>query len=193
MPTLLPPSVPTSQIGRAASEIGMAGLLGGALFGRLALHPSVAEISDHGERGKVLNAAWRRYGMVNSISLAAVIAGWAGARADEAHDRNLSPRERRLARAKDVFVAASTVTGVATAVQGIRFARSAPDGAVPLRDGDHTAPEATEDQARDKRQLNLLGLASLSADLGLVAVHAALAQENFRRPPMRRLRPRLRS
>ena len=54
------PSVPTSKIGRALQAIGMAGLLGGNLFGRLALHPAVTEIEDETERGKVVNAAWRR-------------------------------------------------------------------------------------------------------------------------------------
>ncbi len=65
MPDLLPPSVPVSQLGRAASQIGMSGLLGGTLFGRLALHPAVTEMSDPRERGKVVNAAWSRYGVVN--------------------------------------------------------------------------------------------------------------------------------
>ena len=192
MPDLLPPSVPVSQLGRAASHVGMAGLLGGTLFGRLALHPAVTEISDRRERGKVVNAAWRRYGAINSLSLLAVVGGWAGARADEARDANLSVRERRLARAKDVLVGTVTVTGLATMVEGIRFSKSAPGGGVPLSDGDHAAPEATYDQARMKRRVNALGTASLLADLGLVAVDAALAQENFRRPPARRLISRLR-
>lgn len=192
MPDLLPPSVPVSQIGRAASHVGMAGLLGGTLFGRLALHPAVTEISDRRERGKVINAAWRRYGAINSLSLLAVVGGWVGARADEARDANLSGRERRLARAKDVLVGTATVTGLATMVEGIRFSKTAPDGGVPLSDGDHAAPEATYEQARMKRRVNALGTASLLADLGLVAVDAALAQENFRRPPARRMISRLR-
>ena len=192
MPALLPPSVPVSQIGRAASHVGMAGLLGGTLFGRLALHPAVTEISDRRERGKVVNAAWRRYGAINSLSLLAVVGGWAGARADEARDANLSGRERRLARAKDVLVGTAAVTGLATMVAGIRFSKTAPDGGVPLSDGDHAAPEATREQARLKRRVNALGTASLLADLGLVAVDAVLAQENFRRPPARRLVSRLR-
>ncbi len=193
MPNLVPPGVPVSQIGRAASEIGMAGLLGGTLFGRLALHPAVSAISDPRERGRVVNAAWRRYGTVNALSLLAVTGGWLGARADEAHDRNLSPRERRLARAKDGFVAATVATGLATMVEGIRFSKLAPEGAVPLTDGDHTAPGATGRQARAKQRLNVLGVLSLGADLGLVAANAALSQENFRRPPARRLLSRLRS
>jgi hypothetical protein len=75
------PAVPVSQVGRAAHDIGSPACSGGNLFGRLALHPSVTEISDMAERGKLVNAAWRRYGMVNSVSLLAVLSGWVGARA----------------------------------------------------------------------------------------------------------------
>ena len=187
MTTFLPPSVPLSQAGRAAQDLGLAGMLGGQLFGRVALHPSVTEISDPRERGKVVNAAWRRYGVINGISLAAVVAGWAGARAQEARSDRLSPRERRLVLAKDALVGATAVSGVATAVQGMRFSRMAPDGAVPLTDGDHTAPSATETQARAKRRVNVLGAVNIACEAGLVAINAALAQENFRRPPARRL------
>ena len=148
---------PLSQVGRAAHDIGLAGLLGGNLFGRLALHPSVTEISDKAERGKVVNAAWRRYGTVNSLALLGVAGGWAGARAEEARPRRLSSAERRLAVAKDVLVGVVAVTGLATAAQGVRFARQAPGGAVPLEDGDHAAAEATAAQRRAKRRLNALG------------------------------------
>jgi hypothetical protein len=191
MPTIAAPSVPLSQAGRAAHDLGIAGLLGGNLFGRLALHPSVTQISDEGERGKVVNAAWRRYGTVNSLGLLAVVAGWVGARADEAADRRLSPQERRLARAKDVLVGVVAATGVASAVQGMRFAAKVADGAVPLTDGDHTAPSAGDDARRAKRRLNALGAMSLLAEAGLVAVNAAIDQRAFRRPPARRLLPRV--
>src|SRR5215210_7539387 len=70
------PPVPLSKVGRAAHDLGLAGLLGGKLFGRLALHPAVTQISDQRERGKLVNAAWRRYGTVNSLSLLAVASGW---------------------------------------------------------------------------------------------------------------------
>src|SRR4051794_38919017 len=143
MPQLMPPPVPLSKIGRAAHDVGLAGLLGGNLFGRLALHPSVTEISDPAERGKVVNAAWRRYGTVNSISLAAVAVGWLGARADEAAPRNLGTREKRLAVARDVLLGAVTVSGLATALEGMRFSKMAPGGAVPLADGDTVASSAS--------------------------------------------------
>ncbi len=139
MPDLLPPPLLASQVGRAAHDVGLAGLLGGNLYGRIALHPAVTEISDPAERGKVINAAWRHYGTVNSLSLAAVTAGWLGARAAEAANPRLSSAERRLAVARDVLLGAVALSGIATAVEGVRFARMAPDGAVPLTDGDTPA------------------------------------------------------
>jgi hypothetical protein len=186
MASLPAPPVPLSKVGRAAHDIGLAGLLGGNLYGRLALHPSVTEISDERERGRVVNAAWRRYGTINTLSLAAVAAGWAGARANEAGDARLSDAERRLARAKDALVGVVAATGVATAALGMRFARTVPGGAVPLRDGDHTAPSAPERAKRLKRAVNVISTVNLGAELGLVVVNAALNQEGFRHPPARR-------
>lgn len=187
MSVLVPSNDLVSQAGRAAHELGMAALLGGNLFGRLALHPSVDRISDPRERGEVVNAAWRRYGTINSIGLIAVTAGWFGTRAQEARGAaKLTTRERALARAKDALVGTVFVTGVASGVEGIRFAKQAPGGAVPLTDGSTTAPNASPRAARMKRSLNVLGAASLAAEAALVAVNAALAQENFRRSPLRR-------
>src|SRR3954469_2831931 len=110
MASIPAPPVALSQVGRAAHDLGLAGLLGGNLFGRLALHPSVTEISDKRERGKLVNAAWRRYGFINSASLLALVGGWAGARANEAAPGRLSDAERRLAVAKDALVGVVVVT-----------------------------------------------------------------------------------
>ena len=192
MTSIPAPPVPLSQVGRAAHDIGLAGLLGGNLFGRLALHPSVTHISDKAERGQVVNAAWRRYGAVNSLSLLALTGGWLGARLNEAGPSRLSPAERRLAAAKDVLVGAVAVSGLATAMEGMRFARMAPEGAIPLENGDHAAAEATRAQARAKRRVNALGLLSLASEIGLTGVNAALNQQSFRRPPRRRVVPWLR-
>jgi hypothetical protein len=189
-PTVPAPPVPLSKIGRAAHDIGLAGLLGGNLFGRLAMHPSVTEISDQAERGKVVNAAWRRYGAVNSVSLAAVAGGWIGARLRESAPSRLSEPERRLAYAKDALVGLVAATGLATAAEGMRFARMAPGGAVPLRDGDHAADAASKPARRSKRRVNALSTANLLSEIALVAVNSALSQEGFRRPPARRFIPR---
>ncbi len=187
MPNVLQPSTDTvSGVGRAISDLGLASLLGGQLFGRMALHPAVSAISEPRERGEVVNAAWRRYGAVNGAGLAAVTAGWLGARAGEVRNRNLDRRERALARTKDALVGTLVVTGVATAIEGIRFSHEAPHGAVPLEDGDHTAPSASDSARRRKQRLNVLGVATIAAEVGIVGVNAALSQVNFRHSPVRR-------
>ena len=191
MPSLLPPSVPVSQVGRAAHDLGLAGLLGGTLFGRLALHPAVTAVSDPRERGEVVNArlAALRRGQRAWGSPRSSAAGPGRARPRRA-TAELSPRERRLARAKDALVGTTALLGVASAAEGTRFARLAPDGAVPLRDGDHVADDAPPAARALKGRLNALGAVTLAVEAGLVAVNAALAQEGFRRPPARRLRLR---
>src|SRR5215208_3683647 len=110
-----------SSVGRAAHDVGLSAILGGNLFGRLAMHPALARVSEERERGAVVNDAWRRYGTVNSLGLAAVLAGWYGARATETQPRYLTDRERTLATAKDVTVGVVAVTGIASAIQGVRF------------------------------------------------------------------------
>jgi hypothetical protein len=176
-----------SSAGRAAHDIGLGALVGGNLFARVGMHPAVAAIDDPRERGQVVNSAWRRYGTVNSAALAAIVAGWAGARVDEAAPGMLSARERRLAAAKDLAVAAVAATGIAGAIAGVRFGAMEQDGSVPLLDGDTAAPGATADERRTKRALNVIGSAHLASALALVGINAALAQANFRRPPVRRL------
>ncbi len=176
-----------SSAARAVHELGVAALIGGNLFARTAMHPALADISDERERGKVLNHAWRRYGAVNSAALGATVIGWAGARAGETRPALLSARERRLADAKDVAVGATALTGVASAIAGVGFARSAPGGAVPMGDGDETATATPRGAARLKHLATAMGTLHLASAVGLAAVNAALAQTNFRRPPARRL------
>ena len=84
-------------------------------------------------------------------------------------------------------MAAVVLTGVASAATGIGFAQQAPGGAVPLASGHDPAPDTPPRAARLKRAVNALGALNLAADVALVAVNAALAQANFRRPPARRL------
>jgi uncharacterized membrane protein len=187
MSTLTPSSDLVSQAGRAAHQLGLAALLGGNLFGRLAMHPSVERIADPSERGAVVNAAWRRYGTINSIGLVAMTAGWAGARAEEARGAaKLTGRERALARTKDVLVGTVIATGVVTGIEGIRFSRQAPGGAVPLEDGSTPSAATPSKAARMKRTLNVLGAVAIGAEAALVSVDAALSQENFRSSPLRR-------
>src|SRR5947209_13197256 len=187
MPSLRVPSDNLSSAGRAAHDVALGALIGGNLFGRVAMHPALREVGEERERGKVLNRAWRRYGTINSLALATLIAGWLPARLNEAAPRWLTPRERRLALAKDVAMGATVLTGLASAAGGVGFAQQAPDGAVPMDSGGHTAASASPRATQLKRLVNVLGAASLLADVSLATVNAALAQANFRRTPARRL------
>ena len=181
------PSDRVSSAGRSAHDLALAALIGGNLFGRVAMHPALTEVSDKAERGKVLNRAWRRYGTVNSLALGTLVAGWVPARLNEAHPRWLSPRERRLAVAKDVAMGTVVLTGLASAAGGVGFSQQAPDGAVPMSSGHDPAPEAPRRAARMKRAVNLLGALNLLSEVALLAVNSSLAQANFRRPPLRRV------
>jgi hypothetical protein len=187
VPTVSIPSDLASSIGRAAHDIALAALLGGNLFGRFAMNPALEDVGDKSERGRVLNRAWRRYGTVNSLALGTLVAGWLPARLNEARPRWLSPAERRLALAKDAAMGAVVVTGLASAAGGVRFARQAPGGAVPMESGRASAPETPARAAGLKRLVNALGALNLASELALVTVNASLAQVNFRRPPARRL------
>lgn len=185
--TVRVPSDTVSSAGRAAHDLALAALIGGNLFGRLAMHPALAQVSDKSQRGKVLNGAWRRYGTVNSLALLTLVAGWLPARLNETAPRWLSEREQRLALAKDISMGAVVVTGIASAAGGVEFAQQAPEGAVPMESGSETAPEASRRAVRLKRLVNGLGALNLIAETALLASNAALAQEGFRRPPVRRV------
>lgn len=171
---------------RAAHDWGLASWLGGTMYGKFALNPALARVSDKSERGKVLNAAWNGYNVINGLSLGAVTMGWLGARATEARPDKLSERERKLALAKDGLVVAAVGTGIASGVQGARLAKQAPDGAVPIERGNSPAPETPPEAARIQRSLGVLGTLNIATGVGLVVVNAILAQVGHSRPPARR-------
>src|SRR5256885_15180353 len=99
---------------RVVQDVGVALLLGGNVFGRRAMHPAVEWISSPAERGKVVNEAWRRYGLFNSLGLAGVVGGWA-------LERGSQPDPLR-----DAAGVAAAAAGVASADEGGRVAPSGP-------------------------------------------------------------------
>src|SRR3954452_5834629 len=98
------------RVARVAQDVGIALLLGGNVFGRRAMHPAVEWISSPAERGKAVTDAWRRYGLLNSLGLSGVVGGWA------------VELRSQLDQLRDGAVAAVAVTGVASAIEGVRFA-----------------------------------------------------------------------
>lgn len=177
------------DVGRVLHDLGLAGLLGGNLMGRQAFHRALGRAGIPEERGRAVNDAWRRYGTVNSLSLAAVTLGWLRARRGPLADRNLSAAERRLVEVKDALVATTAAIGVATAVEGVRFSRSAPEGAVPLQDGSHVASGTPAPAAQRKRALNALGRLGAVAEVATVVATALLDRRHVTRPARRRLLP----
>ncbi len=172
------PRKATPFLGQLAQDLGLAALVGGNLFGRLAMHPALADISDETQRGKVLNHAWRRYGNVNSAALVALVAGWITVRGDAGGGPWTSGARRRLILGNDIAVGAVVVTGLASAVGGVSCAQQAPDGAVPLATGSDPAPDTPARAAALKRIANLLGGLNLVAEVALAGVNALLARSS---------------
>ncbi len=174
-----------------ASDLSLAALIGGNLFGRYAMAPALAEISDPRERGKVLNCAWRRYGAVNALASIGLLASWIPIRRRELAGVRLSTREAALLAARDLATAGVLASGLAAAVGGVRFAQEAPEGAVPMQDGQMTSPEASRSAARTKTLMNALGGLNLGFELALAAINAARLEQRAR--TLHRSRPSLRS
>ena len=166
--------------GQLAQEGALAALLGGNLFGRVAMHPALRDVSDKAERGMVLNHAWRRYGTVNSLALVGLVGGWVSTRGDEAAPLWTSPRRRSLVLAKDVAVAAVVVSGLASALGGVGFAQQASDGAVPMDSGSAPAAEASPRASRLKHLVNVLGGLNLASEASLLAVNVLLSRSASR-------------
>ena len=171
---------------RVAHDWGLASWLGGSMYGKFAMNPAVANISDKSERGKVVNAAWNGYNLVNAASLAAVGLGWFASRFTETRPDKLTGRERDLAKAKDGLTVAAIVTGVATGVQGARLAKQAPGGAVPIERGNKPAEDTPQTAAKIQKSIGALSLANIGSGVGLVVVNALMAQAEHSRPPLRR-------
>lgn len=170
------PSDTLSSAGRAAHDLALAALIGGNLFGRVAMHPALTSVSDQSERGRVLNRAWRRYGTVNSLALLTLVSGWLGERRRVPQRRAWWPVRRSPGpeqRVRDVALGAVLITGVASALSGIGFAQQAPKGAVPMRSGSEPSPDATRAAAVLKHAVNTLGALNLASELVLVAVSSA--------------------
>lgn len=159
-----------------AQETALAALLGGNLFGRVAMHPALSDVSSKAERGKVLNRAWRRYGTVNSLALAGLVAGWASTRGDVSGPLWATRRRRTLVLAKDIAVGSVVLTGLASAAGGVGFAQQASEGAVPMESGSEPATETPPRAVALKRAVNLLGGLNLAAELSLVAVNSLAAR-----------------
>jgi hypothetical protein len=169
------------DVARAAHDVGLAAWLGGAMFGKFAHNPSLRLISSREERGKVANAAWNGYNLVNALSLGTVTATHVAARLTEVRPSKTSPSEGAFATAMDVLTGAAAVTGIANFALGAALARQAPEGAVPVETGTVPAPETPPRAARIQRALGVLGTANIAVGVGLAAVQAVSDRQAYSR------------
>jgi uncharacterized membrane protein len=182
------PTVPDSLANttRAAHDVGLAAWVGGTLFAKFALNPSVKLISSHTERGQVTNAAWNGYNPVNALGLGAAAVGWTAARFSETDSSLLTDTEKKLSVAKDVLMGVAVVTGIVNGIQGARLAKQAPEGAVPIESGTEPAAETPPQAAKIQRTLGWLGNLNIVTGVALVATNGVLAQINHSHPSKKR-------
>jgi hypothetical protein len=167
---------------RAAHDVGLAAWLGGTMFGKFALNPSLKNISDPAERGATSNAAWNGYNVVNALGLGAAALGWGAARFTETQPSNLSGAEKGLSLAKDILMGGAVVSGLANGIQGARLARQAPGGRVPVETGTKPSPDTPPQAAKIQRSLEVLGNVNIVTGVSLTIVNAVLSQVNYSRP-----------
>jgi hypothetical protein len=159
-----------------AHNLGLAACFGGQLFGKLALNPKLDALSSKTERGKMLNAAWNRYNVVNAVSLGTAAATWFVGRAGISGE-SIDEDARSLVLAKDALFVASILTGLASIISGLRLARQAPEGATPIQTGTEPAPETPEETADLLRTVNVLGNVSLGLIASIIVVTTILSQK----------------
>ena len=159
-----------------AHNLGLAACFGGQLFGKLALNPKLDALSSKTERGKMLNAAWNRYNVVNTVSLGTAAATWFVGRAGISGE-SIDEDARSLVLAKDALFVASILTGLASIISGLRLARQAPEGATRVQTGTEPAPETPEEAAGLLRTVNVLGNVSLGLIASIIVVTTILSQK----------------
>jgi uncharacterized membrane protein len=160
-----------------AHDLGTAIGVGGSLFGRVALEPSVRTIENREERGKVVNDAWRRFGGVQLGSLAIMAATWYAGRAKLSGRAVGRDYASGLVIAKDVLVGTTLASAVGAAITGKMMAKQRQNGSVPLSSQGEVASDAPPAARRLGRITDVFGLVNIVAGLGLIGVTAALAMQ----------------
>jgi hypothetical protein len=159
-----------------AHNLGLATWFGGALFGQIALNPTISRISDKNERGRVLNEAWGRFNAVNFAAIAAVVLAWrlGGLKA------NAELRAPGLARVKNLMLGGAAVSGIASGILGARIAKQSSEGDTPVEAGTQPASETPEEAAQSQRLIALTGPSALSLLAGVIAVSTVIETSNVK-------------
>ena len=159
-----------SNTAKIAHNIGLATWFGGALFGQVALNPTIERISGKNERGRVLNEAWGRFNAANFPAIAAALLTWRlGNLKDDAE-----LRAPALTRLKNLLLGGAAVTGIASSILGARIAKQSSEGDTPVESGTQPAPETPEEAASSQRLISLTGPSNLALLVGVLAASAVI-------------------
>ena len=151
-----------SNTARIAHNLGLATWFGGALFGQIALNPTISRISDRTERGRVLNESWSRFNAVIFATIAVTVITWrlGGLKGDA------ELRGPALARVKNLLLGGAVINGVTSGIMGARIAKEAPEGGpeggTPVEAGTQPAPETPEVAAQAQHLISITGPSALS-------------------------------
>ena len=165
-----------STVAWIAHNLGLAASFGGLLFGKTALNARLDVLDSKPDRGKLLNAAWNRYNVVNALSLGTAALTWFVGRAGIS-GRSIDEEARGFVLAKDVLFILSALTGLASILQGLSLSRQAPDGAVPIQTGTKPSSATPEEAARLLRSVNLLGNVNLAVIGAIGAITTILSMK----------------
>jgi len=160
-----------------AHDLGTAIGVGGGLFGRMALEPSVRHIDDREKRGQVVADAWRRFGAVQLGSFAVMAATWFAGRSRLNGLAAGGGSARGLVVAKDILVGTCVASAVGAAVTGNLMAAQRRKGAIPMNDEGEVAADAPAPARALGRVTDAFGLLNLCAGIGVVGVTAVLAMQ----------------
>lgn len=159
-----------------AHNLGIGASFGGQLFGKFALNPKLDVLSSEPDRGRILNAAWNRYNVVNVVSFGTAAATWFVGRAGISGE-SIDEDARSLVLVKDALFIAAALTGLASIISGLALARQAPDGAVPIESGTTPSSQTPEEASKLLRRVNMLGNVNLALIGGIGAVTTILSQK----------------
>ncbi|HUS26957.1 MAG TPA: hypothetical protein VMZ53_00555 [Kofleriaceae bacterium] len=170
-----------SSAGWVVHEVGLATSIGGTLFGRAALEPSLSEITSSEERDRVSASAWQRFSWLNLASHAAFAIPWFIGRS-MLSGNEVTCEARRLTLVKDVLVGASLITGVSSILLGRWLGKRADAGQGPAEARDRMSPEGEAEGEAAKTQklqraVGLLGNANIAANIGVLGVTTLLAMQ----------------
>ena len=159
-------------------DVGLATMIGGSLFGKVAMHPALREVSNAEERDQVADIAWRRFSWWNLAAHGAVAATWIVGRS-MLSGREAGEEARTLTIVKDACVAVSLATGVATVVLGrLLGARTKRhEGPQTVKSGAVDSDEAMK-AVKIERAINTIGTINLAANLGALGTTALLAMQS---------------